>query len=514
MAGIPYTTASQPISDKAFNGGLNSTAGALKLAENESSDLENIDFDKFGSLLKRNGYTALASSGITQVDGLHWYEFISGTTAGRLAISISSGSIFKMDALDGAWDAVTTAGITISPGQHYDFENFLNNVYCTNGSDLPTVYTAYGSAGAMAVPSGIVKAKFVRQFNNYLFLGNVATAGTNLSSRIYWSGIKDTATWDSDQFIEISKDDGQPITGLKVLQDRLVVYKTRSIYNVYFTGDADLPFIMPGGGKSNSAVGCIAPWSIQEIENGHVFLSHDGLYYYDGANSYKMSYKIQKTLDGFNTAYFDKAVSCVYKPKNKYYLAMPGEAAVTNNKIIIWDYFNNAFSLYTGMAPASMCTFYTDAGLTEIPYFSDYSGYTYKMETGNTDYPLGVATAINGYYYTNWKTYDDLCDQKGIAHVYLYYAVQDTTLGLAYSYDFETGDTYSINLDLSGDSADVYGGTSFFGTAIFSGGGGKVMRKDLTGRGRVVRFKFSNATAGEGFQIDGFGSYTHLESNV
>jgi hypothetical protein len=513
MAGIPYTSQSVPISDKAFNGGLNSTAGALKLADNESSDLQNIDFDKFGSILKRNGYATLGSAGTAASDGLHWYEFVSGTTSGRLAITVAGGSIYKMDDLDGVWDIITTAGITISAGSHCDFENFLNKTYVTTGSDSPIVYAAYGSAGAMTVPAGVTKAKFVKLFNNYLFIGNVAMGATDMSTRIYWSNIKDTGTWESDQFIEIAKDDGQPITGLKVLQDRLVVFKTRSIYNVYFTGDADLPFILPGGGKSNSAVGCIAPYSIQEIENGHVFLSHDGLYYYDGANSYKLSYKIQKTLDGLNTARFNQGVSTVYKPKNKYYLALPAESSTTNNRVIIWDYFNNAFSLITGMAPSSMATFYPSGGITETPYFADYNGFTYKMEYGNSDYPLNVATAINAYYYTNWKTYDDLCDQKGIASVYIYHAIAASDLSFSYSYDFDSGDAYTYTFSLA-TGTFVYGSGSLFGTATFAGAGGRVVRRDLTGRGRVVRFKFANSVAGETFQIDGFGSLTHLETNV
>ena len=60
MAGITYTSSSVPTSDTALNGGLNSTAGALELKDSESSDLQNVDFDKFGSILKRNGYQVLA----------------------------------------------------------------------------------------------------------------------------------------------------------------------------------------------------------------------------------------------------------------------------------------------------------------------------------------------------------------------------------------------------------------------------------------------------------------------
>ena len=88
-----------------------------------------------------------------------------------------------------------------------------------------------------------------------------------------------------------------------------MVFKERSIYNVFFTGDADVPFILPGGGKSNSPVGCIAPYSIQLVDNGLVFLSGDGLYFYDGNNSFKLSDRITSTLLGYNTTKFSEARS-------------------------------------------------------------------------------------------------------------------------------------------------------------------------------------------------------------
>jgi hypothetical protein len=305
--------------------------------------------------------------------------------------------------------------------------------------------------------------------------------------------------------------DGQVITGLKVLQDRLVVYKERSIYNVFFSGDADIPFIMPGGGKSNSAVGCIAPWSIQELENGHVFLSPDGLYYYDGSNSYKLSYKVQATLDGLNDAYFSRAVSLVYKPKNRYLLALPDASSQTNKYILVWDYYNNAFSIYDGIEASAMSTFFV-GGYEERPYFSDYSGYTYRMDYGTNDYPLDVATAIDAYYWTNWKSFDDLCDQKGIPNVYVYFQANNATLTFAYSYDFDDKALY--NLTFSTASGTALYGTAIYGTDTYAGTGGNVKRQDLTGRGRVVRFKFANSTASETFRIDGLGSYVHVESNV
>lgn len=524
MAGISYTSGSQPQADKNFNGGLNSTSGPLNVKDNESSDLKNIDLNKFGSILKRNGYACLSTAalGSSRIDGLHWYEFVSGTTSGRLAVTITNGQIYKMDNLDGVWDSITTAGITITANNHYDFENFTNKLFATNGYDSPYVYSAYDSAGAMSLPAVVTKAKYVKQFNNYLFLANVANSGTDMSSRIYWSGIKDPATWDGDQFIDISKDDGQQITGLKPLGDRLIVYKERSIYSVYFTGDADFPFILPGGGKTNSSVGCIAPWSIQEVENGHVFLSYDGLYYFDGNNSYKISDKIASTLGVDNSnpsftyadkTYFAKAVSCVQKSKNRYFLSLTKYGSTTNDLVLVWDYFNNAFTIYDGLKANAMSTFYFN-GNDERPHFGDYIGYVYRFDYGSDDYPANAQTAIDSYYYTNWKNYEDLCDQKGIPNIYLYYRNDSSTLTFAYSYDFVEGDSYAQTFRLSPDTSPIWGSVVWGSFNWGQSGGGLVQRRDLTGRGRVVRFKFSNNVKTETFRIDGLGTYVHLETNV
>lgn len=511
MAGLVFTTPSVPISDLTLNGGLNSTAGPLTLQNNESSSLQNIDFNKFGSILKRNGYTALNTSAIAtspDIDGLHWFEFDSGGSSTKKAVNVAGDKIFKMDDLDGTWDDIT-GGLTITATNHVDFQNWLNTVFATNGANAPWKWTGAGNAAAMTVPTGLTKARFVKEFNNFLFLANVTVSGTAHPSRIYFSNIKDADTWTVTDFIEISKNDGQEITGIKVLSDRLVVYKTRSIYNIFFTGDADIPFILPGGGKSNSAVGCIAPFTIQDVNNGHVFLSYDGFYFYDGFNSFKISDKINTTILGFNKNRFVNAVSLVQKDKNRYWCGLTSSGASENDTVLVWDYSLNAWSVYDGLDPSAMATFYVGDS-EERPYWGDYAGFVYRSDIGSSDFPLNVETAIDAFYHTNWKHYSDLVDKKGIAHITIYNQIANSTLTFAYSYDFDEDDQFTQSFSLA-TSADVYG-TGVYGTATYAKTGGNVERRDLTGRGRVVRFKFQNSTIGETFQIDGFGTFAHLET--
>jgi hypothetical protein len=199
------------------------------------------------------------------------------------------------------------------------------------------------------------------------------------------------------------------------------------------------------------------------------------------------------------------------KTKNRYFLSLPSSGQTNNDTVIVWDWQLNAFSVYAGIAASSMATVYVNA-ISERIYFGDYAGWVYQMDTGVDDYPLSVKTAINAYYYTNWKTYNDIVDQKGVPNIVVYYQSNNAVMTLVYSYDFDIGDTYSQTFSTN-TSSSVYG-TAIYGTATYAGVGGSQQRRDLDGRGRVVRFGFKNANLSETFQIDGLGSFAHLETNV
>ena len=498
-----YAGSRVPISQVNLNGGLNDTAGPLSLKDNESSDLLNVDFDKFGSVLTRNGYLNLISTALTStpdIDGLWWYQ----SNSLEKLICVAGDKVYKMDDLDGTFDDITGA-LTITAGNACDFDNFLNTVLVTNGVNPPFSWSGAGNAAAMTVPTGLTTAKFVKQYENYCILANVTVSATAYPSRWYWSTIKTIDTWNSADFIEVEKDDGQEITGCKVLGDALIIFKERKIIKYIFTGERDIPFI---GKRTASAVGCVAPGSIQEVDNGLVFLSYDGLYYFDGNTSYKISDRINNTILGLSRSQVDNARSLVQKDKNRYWLAVTSSGQAENDKVIVWDYFNNAMTIYDGMAISALTTVYVDG--EERPYFGDYAGWVYRADTGNDDYPLSVQTKITSYYYTNWRHFGDIVDQKGVPHIYIYHQYSNSVLTLYYSYDFESVSTYSQTFSLSA-GGDVYG-TGVYGTAVYGGSGGNVLRRDLAGMGRVVRFGFETDTIGERFQIDGIGTMVNMET--
>lgn len=493
---------SLPLGANQFNGGLNSTASPLDLAPNESSSLLNIDFDKFGAILKRAGYVNVNTTALNgQVTGMHWLE---KSDSSKTLMVIAGTKAYSNDLSPTFTDR--TNAMTITAGNLFKSETFLDTAMFTNGVDLPIQSTGTNFS-LMTLPTNVTTVKWIKTFNAYTFIANVTDATGYQPSKLYWSDINSITSWNSANQAFISKNDGQSITGMEVLGDHLVIFKDRSIWLGFFTGDADVPFQFQ---KTQSHVGCASGYSIQKTENALIFFSDDGVYLFDGNNSYKISDRVTATIQGYNQTKNSSMVSMYQKTKNRFYLSSFSSASSTSNGVLTYDNYNNAFSIYDGWTPSQMVMVYASG--QERPYFGDYNGYIYRADTGVDDYPSKVQTAINSYFYTYWISYNDLTNQKGIPQVDIYFRRANATVTFSYSYDFEESDTYSLTFSTSTGGA-VYG-VGVYGTSTYSGTGGGHVRKDLTSRGKVVRFKFSNSTLSETMRIDGIGQLVYAETNV
>lgn len=515
MAGNKFTSDSQSVPFTKLSGGLNSTAGPLSLDNSESSSLQNVEFSRFGSVLKRKGYTALNTSALgadIQVTSLHFLELSSGT---NYLITTAGAAIYKMDSLDGTWDDITGA-VTITAANLFKWDTFLDTAIGTNGTNVPIKWTGTGNAAVLGGLAGggsaptINYAKFIKVFNGYTFLGNVKSSNTVQASRLHWSAINTIETWVTTDFADIARNDGQDINGLEVLGDKLVIFKDRSIHVGVFTGDADIPFLFY---KTNSNVGAVSGFSIQEINNGLVFLSFDGFYFFDGNTSTKLSDRINTTIQGLNLNKFQFATSVNYKTKKQYMVSFMASGSTENDTMIVWDYHNNAFSVWKGIAFSSGAIVFAQTA-DERWYFGDYDGFVYRGDSGLNDSPLNVATAVNAYWYSRWIDFGEVSSKKGIPHIYVYYQLTNGVMTCVFSYDFESGDQTTLTFNMQTDG-DVYDDPdSIYGTATYGGGGGQVQRLDCDGRGRVVRFGFKNATLSRTFTLDGLGVLVSLDTSV
>jgi hypothetical protein len=440
-------------------------------------------------------------------EGLRWLERSDGN---KYLVGVVGATIVSATSLTAAASPFTdyTAGVTITSGQNnlISWTAYLDYAIGCNGVDLPFKFNGSSAATDMDVPTGLTTAKFCEVFANHVFLGNVTVSGVVQSSRVYWYEIDSISSILDTSYRNVSQFDGQDITGLKTFGGSLVIFKNRQIWVANFTGDSDIPFVFQ---QTRSPVGCDAPWSIQEVENGLIFHSYDGFYFFDGNNSYKMSYRITSTLDDMAQARLPYMSSVFLYSKNRYITSVTNSGDAENNRNITWDSFNNAFSLYKGISANCLCRVY-NAGQEQI-YFGDTDGYVYQMDNGKSDYPAGVATAIEAYYYTKWFDYGDMVAKKASPQLVIYHQYEDSTLEAVYSHNYALGDEYTQSFSLAG-----VGGTwpITWGTTKWSATGGSVKKRHVTGRGEVVRFGFKNSIVGQGFTVNGFGVFAHAETNV
>ena len=413
-----------------------------------------------------------------------------------------------MDNLDGTWDDIT-GSLTITAGNdnHVSWTTHLDTALGTNNVDVPFIWTGTGNGSAMTVPATLTKSKYVNIFANYTTLANVTVGGTLHASRVYWSAIDSISTWSSSDFRDLSKNDGSEITGSKTLGQSWVIFKERSIWIGSFTGDSDIPFVF---NKSRSAVGAVSGYDIEEVENGLIFHSDDGQYFFDGNNSFKLSDRIETTLETMNANRFKDIVGIYYHKKNRYISSFTLSGSSTHNRNIIWNSDLNAYSVYKGINANCFAHVYSSG--QERIYFGDYLGFVYRMDIGTDDYPSNVSTPIDAYYYSKWFDYGDMISKKATPEVKIYHQITNCSLTFAYSYNFESSDQYSQILSLSSSGA-LYD-TAVYDTATYANEGGAVKRRDITGRGEVIRFKFANSQAANPFTINAFAAFPSAETNL
>jgi len=482
------------------NGGLNTSSSPLQVKPNESPDLANVNLTPFGSIIKRSGNTQLNTSafcGGNRWTGMYDYVQKDGT---HYLIGTCGTKFGKMDSLDGTWDDVT-GSVTITAGSLSDFATFKDTVLVTNGTDAPFQWTGSGSATAMTVPTGLTQAKFIAVFKSYVFLANVTVSGTAHPSRFYWSHVDTIDTWTATDLDDIEPDNGQTITGVEILGDRLVFYKEQTIYNTMFTGDAFIPFITQ---KSDSDVGCVSGYSVQNVKNIHVFASQDGIYIYDGVIATKISERINTEIDSYNKNLFPEISSAVYRTLNQVWFTYATSGSSQTDRVIIWDYFHNAWLRHQGMAVSVPVRVFTSGGVERL-YWGDYSGFVYQANSGTKDTPGGTDTAITSYYVTKWFDFGDTAFAKRVPNLYLYMdEVGDYDLSVSIARNFQTGtfETLAVSMFQSGGIV----GTAVVGTDTVGGQDGLVRNiawpSPLTGQ--FLRFRFENSVINEPYELFGF----------
>lgn len=368
-------------------GGLNDNFDPLHIEDNEASDLLNVYFDR-GSICKRPGSTkkndtaiAMGTYGWT---GLYGFQTQDG--ANRYLMGCADDEIYWCSATSDEFDSIRDT--TMTSDALWDFATFIDSsgnsiAILTNNNEGVRKWTGSGNTAALGGSPAFSKAKYLEVHNNQLCVGYTDESGTSLPSRVRVSDIKNGESWSTNGYFDVSSDDDY-ITGMASFGDFLVVFERDHIYlaNGWY----------PTNWSSHMAVkgtGCVAHRSIQTIESPHfgralIFLAEDGIHIFQGgASAPRISDRIQETINGLNKSKLKYACSVNYKKRGIYLLFVADGSSTTNNVCILYDYFNNALSLWD--IPASAAAIVEND--TDVPecFTGDYQGFVLKQDQGNAD---------------------------------------------------------------------------------------------------------------------------------
>ena len=450
----------------------------------------NVDFFVQNAIRKRNGYTRRIATGVSStnaITGLYEFRLRSGTAY----LVSTSGATIKYDA-SGTWTDITGA-VTITAGQNnkFSFDTYDDILIATNGVDPPIQWTGAGNAAALAgsPPSAM---RWVAHYNEHVFL---ARNSTN-RSRLYISNVGDPQTWGAADFIDVGADDGEEITGLVTLYDRLFIFKRRSIYQLSGTSIGNFRVDLVSQG-----IGACSGWSIAVVENTIIFLSDRGFYEFSGSTPVLISDGIQNTLLGLNQTRTEFAHGIHYKRRFQYWCAVSDGSSSENDLICVYDYAAKGWSFFTGIEANAFTLERSGVSMDRL-YHGNYASIVFLQDNGNVDDDTDQA-AISASFTLHPIDMGAPELFKRFRFVRMFFNQEgDYSVTMTYTTDFgAAGTSTSVGQSVSGNQS--LWGTMTWGVDRW--GGATVIRSlaRLRASGHHLELTFANTSGNQPFTLQG-----------
>lgn len=466
-------------------GGLNNAFSPINVADNEASDIQNFILTTSGNIKTRDGFgrvnfVSLGAS--TATNGITYYRPTSGTQ--YLVAIFSDDTIQKMDFVttgpDATWDDITgSLSFAVGADNFADFAVGQDILIIEDGLNTTAPYRWNGSGNATALGGSPPNCTMVAYHKRHAFC-----AGNNSNpSTLYFSNLDDIENWTGGLSgnLPIETNDGSVIRDIEPGFDALYIWKDNSIWRL--SGEDKDTFELE---RMVQDIGTLSSQSVALIGNDFIFMDSKGdVYIYDGGVKLNLiSAKIDGTIDAMNFNRIDNVVGLVYN--NDYYLSFSRGGVSTHDRVLVFDTFHSAWTLFAGLNVNAM-TVGLDGNAEDIIYWGDYAGFVNQYPSGTND----AGGAINAFY--NTKQYkipgininktlevtNILVDQQGN-----YNLTVETRRNFG-----STGTAQTINLS----SASSAYGTAVYGVDIYGGQNLIIGRLEWGLEGQFFQLRFSNA---------------------
>lgn len=284
-----------------FHGGWRPDKQLSQLAENEMSDVYNLEYMTGGGVRKRGGYTEFTDA-VTDLDNIEFFfaprvYTVDDTGAAApqpifrqicFVFNTSDGSIYyepfgdlALDFAGGTDNNLVDSGHSLgnagSGSSNYfriwpiNVITWNDDIYMTclryngfsGGSGAGGTWQTQSGGGSPSSPSlplrydaqdntfhrpavhdldgdtsGFPRARTAMAYHDRIFAANVHKAGVyRYPSRIYWSNAGTAETWETNSFIEVGADDGTEIVAIIPFGEQIMIFKNSSVWALVGTDE-------------------------------------------------------------------------------------------------------------------------------------------------------------------------------------------------------------------------------------------------------------------------------------
>jgi hypothetical protein len=367
---------------------------------------------------------------------MRYSRFVLSDQTERL-VAFTSDTIYYWNTVTTTWVDISPAGDLTAETEYWDTDVYGEYLVATNNQDLPIqwdgdtagVFEYMDTQLSETSSDFISKAKYIKAFRNYVFLGYVTynTGSIIYPSSVAWSNIgegvstggfrQDTGKDAGTAYIS---GDGDISGGFGEWQGYLCIFKRASQRKMWYVGGA-IPFNQD---QLNPAVGCVAPGSVINDKDGNLF------YYGTDKNFREVSYgnvskALVKTTRDLNPELLGLMRSTYIAEYDEIWWAVAyGNASTANNKVLVfkagkWEEREipvTAFGSYTRQTTYTWDTW-------PFATWNDIGWDSWDTADANTDFPVDLCSDANGNTYEVHGAYTD----DGVAYESFFVVSTDMT---------------------------------------------------------------------------------------
>ncbi len=439
----PAASTSEPYryEEKAdFTGGLNLRSDQFNLSENESPAMLNVEVDPRGGVRRRDAVTKVNSTALTNEIISLFAHYEAGQNQVLAATNDPATTNSKLQWNDNVTGdfagtvSYTSTDVEFDTTQPPRGVTFNSYTYITNGKLLAsTGHTAYAAVRwsgadadtALATPDldgsngHFPCARYTAVWGQRVWVAyTLETIDGLKTNRIRWSKVDDAENWTATDFIDVDPgEDGDHITGIIADQNRLLVFKENSVYEVlgFDTDTFQIRNVSRVAGNREGCTPVATPAGIffWYAEEGIYLVQAENLAWVFERIRPAMTYDVGQPAMTLNTApslmWFDERlwVSVDYQSDDN----ISGSSQNNRRNVFVWDpslgptgswtrHDINARSLLayrpTGAEHFGIAA---TSNITTVASFDRIS----KLDQ-NYDYDdyVGAVSEINSFYHTGW----------------------------------------------------------------------------------------------------------------